>query len=191
MSIALPDNTIRSPLAAQDYAGEQKLRRDIQRIFSKPEYLPEVFLSFMIDYQAVNGSAIPFSSISGLPVPTIARETSQVTTTSLTYESLGGPLLQDLGSGNFIFIYGAQLDQSGAATTAETLMSISIDGATASDDDAISIIGDPTFTPPNGVGFWAGAVSEGTAELMYRSSDVTQTGIFKKRALLAWRTGNL
>lgn len=125
-------------------------RAQVQRFLNFPEEFPKVFKSWLLDFIAVNGLAIPISQISGFSQFT-ARSSEVFATESVTGASYGniasvGPTLSGLSDGQWIFWYGLYSDSDADVQVAASL---SFNGVTATDADGIrggvdGLVGDQT-----------------------------------------------
>ena len=190
MSVIQPD-PIRSPVdALKSFEGETKLRRDVERTFSRPNYVPEEFWANAIDKIGLD-LFLPSSQIQGLSgaAPQQARVLDSHPTSSTTYVSLaGGPSFASLPAGAYILTYGSNYDNG---TGGDGFASPSINGAVASDDDAAYAQASVSETRFNIFQALTAQLTEdsNTVELKFRVS--SGTGSFFRRWLIVQRTGNL
>ena len=116
----------------------------IEKVLAKPEVISQVapnFFAYMVDYLAVNQPFIPISQISGFSQFTAqyATVSTEQAITSSTYGNLGttGPQITGLPDGKYLFIYGAALEGRPTDNATIAWMSVSFNGAAASDNDGI------------------------------------------------------
>lgn len=113
-------------------------RKQLKRLLSKPEEFPREFGSWIAEYIAVNGLEIPVSQIRGFNQ--FQARSARITggyqgTASTAYGNLAtaGPELTGLGDGQWIFWFGADIEQD---YDARAYMAISVNGASATDTDS-------------------------------------------------------
>lgn len=111
------------------------------RLLGNPNYFPEAFKSWLVQYMALNSEQIPRSQIQGLSQFS-ARYASVNTNESRSSSSYGdlttvGPELTELSDGIWIFLYGAEFRAISDGTDYAADMGISINGDAVSTDDAI------------------------------------------------------
>ncbi len=110
-----------------------EVRAEIELLLSHPLHFPDEFKRWMGDFVATNVPMIPFSHIFGSRV-NIARSGNTIITAETapggTYGDMAtvGPQITDIADGKYLLMYGAR----GRDRT-----SISVNGATAVDDDSI------------------------------------------------------
>lgn len=116
----------------------------IEKVLAKPEVISQVapnFFAYMVDYLAVNQPFIPISQISGFSQFTAqyATVSTEQAITSSSYGNLGttGPELTGLPDGKYLLIYGAALEGRPTDNATISWMSVSFNGAAASDNDGI------------------------------------------------------
>ncbi len=109
-----------------------------------PLRFPEEFKDYVADYFATNVPKLHVSQIYGFKLQSVkvADEVTALTTVSGTsYTAAGGPDMTDIPHGFYLAMYGATYANTAGqpyynAAAPGILMSPSIDGAAASDDDA-------------------------------------------------------
>lgn len=125
------------PAAVEDI---QALRDQLKKLLAKPDLLPDNFLSFLVDYLSVNQPAIPISQIFGFSQFTAqgSEVAAQESTTSdiATDLTTTGPALSNLGPGNYVVLWGANLLNVTAGKDA--VMSLSVTGGTSPSDTVIA-----------------------------------------------------
>ena len=144
MSQFMPDEqpkgqTFAPPKGPEEYLSPDE-RKFLGRYLSFPEDIPPRFKSWLIDFIAVNIPQIPISQVTGfkqveqVEVFTAEVLTSQ-TTTSTSYTNLGtvGPEKTGLRAGQYLILFGSRQGTSSSGTASS--MSVSINGAAASDND--------------------------------------------------------
>lgn len=101
------------------------------------QWLPKEHKSYMVDYLSMNQPLIPVSQLVGFDRFTaqLANVLTDENTTSTSYVNLTttGPSLSGLSEGAYIVLFGAQCVPGAGEQGA---MSVSVNGAAASDDDA-------------------------------------------------------
>ena len=108
-------------------------REDLGKMLGNPILFPKEFKSWLADFLATNIPMIPFSHVFGAKV-NIARSGDFVatseSTTSASYTNLAtdGPGLTNLADGTYLIAWGV---------TSRQRSSISVNGATPSDDDSL------------------------------------------------------
>jgi hypothetical protein len=174
-------------------------RKALQRSLSFPEDLPPKFKSWLIDFIAVNVPQIPVSQIVGFQkfekgLVTVTAATEIVTSESVsgtTYVDAAtvGPSLSGLLAGTYVLLWGAQIHTiSDAAGVGR--MSLSINGAAASDTDAVLAGAGTTVnvTPSRGkVSTVAGLTNTVVAKYSVFGGGTVE---FAKRWLIALKIGS-
>lgn len=126
-------DTTPSALQGDDVRLTESQREDLDKMLGNPILFPKEFKNWMMDFVAVNIPLIPFSHLFGSHV-NIARSGNFVptseSTASPTYTDLAtvGPQLQHLADGTYLIAWGV---------TSRQRASISVNGATPSDDDSL------------------------------------------------------
>lgn len=151
------------------------------------------FLSNLLDYVAVNIPQIPASQIVGftqfLGTP-IAQVFTGESTTSTTFTDLAtvGPQLTSVGSGRFLFFFGCQAQTTAASGVA--IMSLSTNGAAATDDDSLVAGSDAGTINATSMRAIEVVLTEpnNTITCKYRSNNGTSVS-FTRRWLIGLRIG--
>ena len=113
---------------------ERELRLQ-ERLFSSPETMPETWLSFMLEHQAVNGLEIPRSRIhpyNVVPMRVADAVTASQTTTDTSYTDLStvGPTLTGLSNGRYFVMLGCSaLNSVGGSTFSAMSVALNSDSA--------------------------------------------------------------
>lgn len=133
--IKVPPRDTNTNLTVEELEGQR-------RFLAHPETFPDAFKSWLIDFIAVNGSLIPPSQILGgglLKGAYTAEVTTSEATSSASYADLAtaGPSLTGLSNGTYMLLFGSQIGSTSNSFTG--YMSLSLNGATASDDDSIRV----------------------------------------------------
>ena len=115
-------------------------RERLERLLSTPLLLPQEFKDWLIDLVERKTPMIPYTQILGARLNT-AKSAQVINTSEITgsgtYADLTtpGPLVENLVDGQFLILYG---DNVGSALP---LSSLSLNGSTPSDDDALARTG--------------------------------------------------
>lgn len=114
-------------------------RQQMQRYLGFPEEFPRKFGSWIADYIAVNGLEIPASQIRGINQfrPDVAINASVAGIGSTSYVASNGPDMADMAAGTYLLLYGFQFANNTGNNEGYGLASPSINGAAASDGDAV------------------------------------------------------
>lgn len=119
---------------------QDEMRVFLQGLLANPNLLPESFLGFLVDYLAINQPMIPVELIQGYSrnKAQTAEVTTAETTNSTTFTDLAtaGPSITGLSSGIYMITFGASSGMSSGTVTNSHLMSVSLNGAAASDTDS-------------------------------------------------------
>lgn len=164
-------------------------------------YIPKVFETWMSDRVAVAGLDIPISQIVGFTQFTATDSGFDSTigaesTTSTTYVDLttSGPKISGLADGSYLILFGCQ--PQNATTGDSAVMSLSINGAAASDDYVLSANAVTSAAYPAGAASCARAVAKtllnggnNTVTAKYRSV-LGGTATFGRRWMIALKTAN-
>lgn len=118
----------------------------MQKVFgaavSRPDLIPEAFMSYVQDFIQVSRLLIPVGQLTGFTQYT-ANAATQISTqesrSATAYGDLAtaGPELTGLGAGMYVVFFGATIRVSNDANTAYA--ALSVNGAAASDTDSISL----------------------------------------------------
>lgn len=112
----------------------------LRRALAHPLDYPQAFKEWFPDWLAQNVPKLPISQVFGFKIDQ-ARVADEITasesTTSTSYADLAtvGPSLTNLHDGFYIVMFGARISAYGGSG-AEHLMSLSLNDAAASDDNA-------------------------------------------------------
>lgn len=103
-----------------------------------PLEFPPEFKQWLTDYVATQVPKLPISQVFGYQLQRVRTATSdaEVSTSSTSYADLGGPTLSNVANGFYLFLLGADCGNTGATSANTVFMSLAINGAAASDDDA-------------------------------------------------------
>lgn len=168
-----------------------------RQVLAKVDEVAPAALEGLAQWIEARGLRTPVSNIVGF-AQFLAQAAPQIalieTTTSLTYTDLAtvGPTLSGLADGNYVILFGCRSAQSVAAEGTAALMSISVNGATAVDADAIWT---QSNTYQSAMNFAVKTLSGGgaggnTITAKYRMF-AAGTGSYGRRTLLAIRYANL
>jgi hypothetical protein len=118
---------------------EPKDREKLESFLKHPVFFPEEFKSWVSDWFATNIPKIPISQIYGFKVQSVKSAPDILAaqaTTSTSYVDLTtiGPTLSQIPNGFYLVLFGANV---WVATDNQKHMSLSVDGAAASDADAM------------------------------------------------------
>ena len=167
-------------------------RKALQRSLSFPEDLPPKFKSWLIDFIAVNIPQIPVSQIVGfnqveqVEVFSATTNASTGSITSTTYGSTG-PTVSALRAGSYTIIFGALVSPGAIQETGR--ISVSLNGAAPSDDDAIWFNGvSPAEVPATRAVVKSLTGTTNTVALQYRSTG-GQSVAFSRRWVVVQRIG--
>jgi hypothetical protein len=177
--------------------GGQASQQDLDnmvRVFAaaadRPDLIPQTFLAYVVDYIQTANLQVSVSQITGqtLQLTPAASITAAESLTATTYGDLStvGPELSGLTSGRYAVLYGAQAKTS--ATTDEALMSVSINGGAAADDDA-AVTANTDLANVFTLSLQVLTADSNTIEAKYRATGGTAT--FGQRKLIAIRYANL
>lgn len=182
---------VRSPKVEELTDGERSL---LGKLFGNWLAIPDSFKSALADYVSQN-SLIPVSQVRGF-AQTVAQQIVKTysvasTTTSTSYTDLSSaPELTELGKGQYLLIYG--FTGHGAANDLG-VMSLSINGAAPSDDDACYSFGGPGVnTGPSSymrAAYKTLTQNENTVRLKYKSNSGGTVSV-NFAYLIAVRIGN-
>lgn len=166
----------------------------IRRLFSKPELIPERFLSYIVDYLAVNQPQIPISNIFGFSQftakegNTISSPTETTTSTSYTDLPTVGPTITGLPDGKYVIFFGNTSSTSSSSAQATT--SVKVNSIEASDTDML--LNGSTVTVPVSRAILKTLSNGGNNTLAMRYKVFTAgTGSFRDRWMIALRYANL
>lgn len=167
----------------------------MQRVFNaaaaNPLMIPPDLMSYILDYIQTSRLQIPIGQVPGF-VQFTAQVASPIatneSTASTSYTDLAtvGPSLEGLPDGSYLVLFGAYGRVS--AATGGTRMSIDVNGAGATDSDAVAWnITDAVSTSS----FFTTRIMDGSNSMIakYRA-DSPLTGTFADRRLLALRFAN-
>lgn len=129
--IRVPEPNTNTLLTPEELEGQR-------RFMSHPETFPDAFKAWLIDFIAVNGALIPPSQILGgglLKESNAAQIATAESTSSTSYTNLSttGPTLSGLSDGTYLILLGCTM--AATLNSWDAYMSISINGAAASDSD--------------------------------------------------------
>jgi hypothetical protein len=170
-------------------------RANMTRVLSSPEEFPELFGSWIAEYVALNGKVQPHQ-IQGLSrlIPHAASVTADEG--RFWEDAYGdvatvGPTLEGLGRGTYLVITSAEVLHQEASVNSR--MSVSINGAAPSDDNAVS------FFTTSGVNRYpirrylllTLPLPSNTLRLQYKRIGKGSSGAnFRNRYIVAIRVGN-
>ncbi len=165
----------------------QEERENLQRMLSFPEDFPTKFGAWLQDYISVNAS-LSRSQVIGLSQFT-ANYDRVVTTESRGNTSFGdlatvGPRIDGLSDGTYVLLFGATILASG---TTAGIMGVSLNGATATDNDAAHAPNAPS-TPATGV--LASLSNDNNNSVVAKYRTVGGSVSFARRWLIALKVGN-
>ena len=173
---------------------------EVRQVLTDTLNLPQPFVDYMVQYQALNGLSIPVSQLTGFAAFTTnsAAEVgagSFESTASGTYTDLPsvGPTLTNLTNGYYVVIVscGLTVVSNGFAGGARALMSPSVNSGTPADTDAAYNEGQSIV---KSVGFSTQKLSNGTNTLTakYRvSTGSGWTAQFTDRRMFALKYANI
>lgn len=188
MSVIEP-GAIRTP-SLKGWEQDERTKRDAQRILSKPQYFPEEFWSNLIDRVGLE-IILSSAQVQGLSssAPQSSRVVAGATVSSTSYITLaGGPSFSALGAGVYILTFGANYNSN---TGGDGLVSVSVNGSSASDDDAAEAQATVSETRFNLSNILTLNLEEdsNSVEIVYRVR--SGNGDFYRRYATIQRTGNL
>lgn len=171
-------------------------RASLQRILSDPAEFPREFGAWIVDYLGQNATLQPFQ-VEGLAL------TAPRTDVVLTQESRGwnasygdlatvGPQLTELGSGTYLVIFSCEAQNQEAGV--ETHMSVSINGAAATDADGVTLFTSSVSLNAPITRFLVLNLTlpKNSLKCQYkRIGTGATTALFKSRTLIAIKVGNL
>ena len=169
-------------------------RELVKKLLGSPLDFPSKFLDWVIKYIENNPPVLPISQIFGFTqfVATFEQVPAADSTTSTTYADLSGganPELTELPKGRYLLLYGASLSNSAGA--AENYVSVSVNGAAASDNDS-GLFGSTGTTQASVVGATVKDLDQdsNTVTVKYRQSGgITMTA--RRRWLIALKIANI
>lgn len=132
---------INSPIADPTSEDMALMQRVFAAAAKSPTQIPDGFLSYVFDWFQTQRLEIPIGQVFGFAGYTVqfVADNGAGTVTSTSYSDLtsasAGPQLSALPDGRYFILFGAAAG-SGVSGTEEALMSVSINGAAASDNDA-------------------------------------------------------
>lgn len=160
----------------------------VTRMFGNPNYFPEAFKSWIVQYMALNSEQIPRSQIQGLGA--LVGRYAQVSTTEGTGSNptdlaTVGPTIEELQDGTYYVI--------GACETAVTAGGTSVLHVTVNGSATELIRTSPTVNNIYGplVGFYQVTVSNNnnnTIKLQYGHVDTAGNSNFKNRRIFVLKT---
>lgn len=154
------------------------------------QWLAKDFLGYMTEYGALNQPLVPIGQIVGFTgfTATFSNVETAESTGSTSYVDLAtvGPTVTDLPPGQYVLLHGAYIRNSGAGQAA--VMSFSINGAAASDDDLAGV----TYTDNISVmrGSYKTTLTEQINTITAKYRVTGGTGTFARRWLIALKTAN-
>ena len=174
----------------------QEERASLQRILSDPSEFPREFGAWIVDYLGLNAELQPFQ-VEGLSLTAPRTDTIQTQESRGWDSSYGdlatvGPQLTELGSGTYLVIFSCEVQNQEAGV--ETHMSISINGATATDADGVALFTSSVSlnAPITRFIVLNLTLPKNTVKCQYkRIGNGATVALFKSRTLIAIKVGNL
>lgn len=182
----MPEN-IGSPLTEEE-------RKRVQRMLSDPTSFPVVFPAWIKSRMEADPPLLPISQIVGFAQFTTQVASTIITiesTTSTTYTDLAtvGPSLADLADGKYIALFGSM--GKGDIAGIGALMSVSVNGGTAVDDDSALVTSLEWNSMMRAVQVTLDNGGTNTLRAKYRMLGTGGTASFQRRWLIATKTSNL
>lgn len=171
---------------------DKSIKDAVYELLANPMDLPPAFWQYATQSWLKDAPVFPISQVFGFtqfvgaPAPFVV--TSE-TTTSGTYVDLAttGPVLTNLPDGKYLILFGAAISVTAGATS--TFMSLSVNGSTPSNDDAIYTTSTAFVTLASARTKALTNNGSNTVKAQY-AADGVRTATFLNRWLIALKYGN-
>ena len=188
------DGQIRTPAKGPDAFLSRDEETFLARMLSHPESFPPQFKSWLTEHMSINMQPVPASLVRGGQSTTVvqAQVLTSEATTSTTYTALAtaGPSVSDLADGNYLIWFGFR---SQPPNNTVALMALEVNGAAASDNDAVSVANGATgaadMSSSRAISKTLANNNNNTITAKYRVTAANSTS-FQNRWMVVMRVGN-